>query len=294
MAVNLLGRAKADTPVIPATTGRRTPGDSTANRKAPNRKHVAWHRRPALLRAIAPLALLAAWQIASGTGLLSEEILPAPSVIVEAGVEVWRSGALGDALLVSGQRAALGFLLGAVLGVGLGVLAALSKFGEYAVDPPLQMLRTVPLFGLIPLFIIWFGIDEAPKVYLIALGVLFPLYLNTFAAIRQLDPKLIEVGEVLGLSRGERLTNLVIPGALPQILVGMRQSLGIAWLTLIVAEQVNAGAGLGYIVNNAREFLRTDIVIFGLLVYGLLGLITDSIVRRIEVWALRWRPEALR
>ena len=169
MAVNLLGRAKADTPVIPATTGRRTPGDSTANRKAPNRKHVAWHRRPALLRAIAPLALLAAWQIASGTGLLSEEILPAPSVIVEAGVEVWRSGALGDALLVSGQRAALGFLLGAVLGVGLGVLAALSKFGEYAVDPPLQMLRTVPLFGLIPLFIIWFGIDEAPKVYLIAL-----------------------------------------------------------------------------------------------------------------------------
>ena len=184
----------------------------------------------------------------------------------------------------------LGFVLGATAGIGFGILAGLSKIGEYAVDPPLQMLRTIPLFGLIPLFIIWFGIGEEPKVYLIALGVAFPLYLNTFAAIRQLDPKLVELGEVLGLSRAERLRHLVIPGALPQILVGMRQSLGIAWLSLIVAEQINASAGLGYIINNAREFLRTDIVIFGLLVYGLLGLVTDAIVRWLERWALRWQP----
>ena len=239
---------------------------------------------------MAPVVLLVCWQLASQTGLLSARILPAPSVIGQAGLSVLQSGQLGDALLVSGQRALIGFALGAALGIGLGVLAGLSRIGEYTVDPPLQMLRTIPLFGLIPLFIIWFGIGEEPKVYLIALGVAFPLYLNTFAGIRQLDPKLVELGEVLGLGRAERLRQLVIPGALPQILVGMRQSLGIAWLSLIVAEQINAGAGLGYIVNNAREFLRTDIVIFGLLVYGALGLVTDAIVRWFEKRALRWQP----
>ncbi|MEH3131831.1 MAG: ABC transporter permease [Mycolicibacterium neoaurum] len=260
----------------------------------PHARHsLPWWRRPGVLRSLAPITLLVLWQLASQSGLLSAKILPAPSAVLEAGVSVIESGALADALLVSGQRALLGFVLGATAGIGFGILAGLSKIGEYAVDPPLQMLRTIPLFGLIPLFIIWFGIGEEPKVYLIALGVAFPLYLNTFAAIRQLDPKLVELGEVLGLSRGERLRHLVIPGALPQILVGMRQSLGIAWLSLIVAEQINASAGLGYIINNAREFLRTDIVIFGLLVYGLLGLVTDSIVRWLERWALRWRPGAV-
>jgi len=252
-----------------------------------------WYRRPGFLRSIAPVVLLVVWQLASQTGLLSAKILPAPSVVFEAGLSVFESGQLVDALLVSGQRALIGFSVGAALGIGFGVLAGLSRIGEYTVDPPLQMLRTIPLFGLIPLFIIWFGIGEEPKVYLIALGVAFPLYLNTFAAIRHLDPKLVELGDVLGLSRGERMRYLVIPGALPQILVGMRQSLGIAWLSLIVAEQINASAGLGFIVNNAREFLRTDIVIFGLLVYGVLGLVTDSIVRWLEKWALRWQPGAV-
>jgi sulfonate transport system permease protein len=251
-------------------------------------------RRPGFLRALVPLALLVAWQVGSLSGLLSERTLPAPSVVFSAGLEVTRSGALLDAVLVSGQRVLLGFALGAAVGVGLGIVAGFGRLGEYLVDPPMQMLRTVPLFGLIPLFVIWFGIGEEPKVYLIALGVAVPLYLNTYAGIRQLDPKLLELGAVLRLSRTERLRYLVVPGALPQILVGLRQSLGLAWLSLIVAEQINASRGLGYIVNNAREFLRTDIVIFGLLVYALLGLLTDSIVRRFEQHALRWRPAAAR
>ncbi|MGW0246300.1 ABC transporter permease [Nocardia goodfellowii] len=243
---------------------------------------------PWLLRSLTPLALLLAWQAGSATGALSERILPAPSVILDAGLEVWRSGELGDALAVSGQRVLLGFALGASVAVVLAVLAASSRIGEYLVDPPMQMLRTVPLFGLIPLFIIWFGIDEQPKLFLIALGVAFPLYLNTYAGIRQLDPKLGELAQVLGLTPWEKLRDIVFPGALPQVLVGLRQSLGIAWLSLIVAEQINASAGLGFIVNNAREFLRTDIVIFGLLVYGVLGLITDALVRGVERRALRW------
>jgi sulfonate transport system permease protein len=256
------------------------------------RRSAPFYRRSGFLRALVPVGLLVAWQLISQSGLISERKLPAPSVVFQAGIEVYRSGALGDALFVSGQRAVFGFVIGAVLGVGLGIIAGTSRLGEYSVDPPLQMLRTIPLFGLIPLFIIWFGIGEEPKVYLIALGVLFPLYLNTYAGVKHLDPKLLELGYALRLGRIERLTTLVIPGALPQILVGVRQSLGIAWLSLVVAEQINASAGLGFIVNNAREFLRTDIVIFGLLLYSLLGLITDSIVRVAERRALRWQPKA--
>ncbi|GGK51862.1 ABC transporter permease [Nocardia camponoti] len=253
-------------------------------------RRVAFYRRAGFLRALAPLALLLIWQVGSSSGWISAKKLPAPSAVFDAGVQTFESGQLIDALLVSGQRALYGFALGAVLALALGILAGLSKIGEYAVDPPLQMLRTIPLFGLIPVFIIWFGIGEEPKVYLIALGVFFPLYLNTFAGIRQLDPKLIELGDALGLTFLERLRLLVLPGALPQILVGARQSLGIAWLSLIVAEQINASAGLGFVINNAREFLRTDIVVFGLVIYSLLGLGTDAIVRLLERRALRWQP----
>lgn len=252
------------------------------------RRTSQFWRSPWLLRSLTPLALLLAWQAGSQTGVLSEDILPAPSVILDAGLEVWRGGEFGDAVTVSGQRVLLGFALGATVAVLLAVLAASSRIGEYVVDPPMQMLRTVPLFGLIPVFIIWFGIDEQPKIFLIALGVAFPLYLNTYAGIRQLDPKLAELSQVLGLTAWERLRDIVFPGALPSVLVGLRQSLGIAWLSLIVAEQINASAGLGFIVNNAREFLRIDIVIFGLLVYGTLGLLTDALVRAIEHRALRW------
>ncbi|QNG19300.1 ABC transporter permease [Rhodococcus triatomae] len=278
------------------TTGQNPADTATEPVEAPTATttSTAFYRRPGFLRSLAPVVLLLAWQFGSQSGLLSERVLPAPSVILAAGVEVFQSGALMDALAVSTQRVLIGFALGAALGVGFGIAAGVSRLGEYIVDPPLQMLRTIPLFGLIPLFIIWFGIGEQPKVYLIALGVAFPLYLNTFAGIRRLDPKLLELASVLQLSRTERLRNLILPGALPQILVGLRQSLGIAWLSLIVAEQINASEGLGFIVNNAREFLRTDIVIFGLLVYGLLGLITDSIVRSFELRALRWQPTVVR
>ncbi|WP_280348925.1 ABC transporter permease [Nocardia neocaledoniensis] len=248
------------------------------------------YRRTGFLRAISPILLLIVWQVGSTSGWIPAKKLPAPSAVLDAGLETYRSGQLGEALLISGQRALYGFVLGAVLALALGVLAGLSRIGEYAVDPPLQMIRTIPLFGLIPLFIIWFGIGEEPKIYLVALGVFFPLYLNTYSGIRQLDPKLLELSDALHLGLAERLRLLILPGALPQILVGARQSLGIAWLSLIVAEQINASAGLGFVVNNAREFLRTDIVVFGLVIYSLLGLLTDSIVRVLERRALRWRP----
>lgn len=241
------------------------------------------------IRALSPLAILALWQLASSTGLLAERTLASPLALAGTAHELIANGQLADAIGVSLRRALTGLALGTVAGVVLGTVAGLSKLGDAVVDPPMQMVRTLPLFGLVPLFILWFGIGETPKVLLIALGVVIPLYLNIVAALRSIDPELLEVAATLRLSRWERARHIVIPGALPGALVGFRQSLGIAWLALIVAEQVNAGAGLGFMVNNARDVLRTDIIVVGLLCYAALGLITDAIVRALERRALRWR-----
>jgi sulfonate transport system permease protein len=244
-------------------------------------------------RLLSPLALLLLWQLASGTGLLPERLLAAPAKLATTAFDLLENGALTGAIGVSLQRAAAGFLIGAVVGVGLALIAGLSRIGERTVDPPMQMLRALPLFGLIPLFILWFGIGETPKVALVAFGVAFPLYLNTFSGIRSVDAELAEVGQALRLGRFALIRHVVLPGALPQALVGLRQSLGVAWLALIVAEQINAGAGLGFMINDAREFLRTDIVVLGLLVYAVLGLATDAIVRLMERRALAWRRDYL-
>lgn len=246
-------------------------------------------RPPDLRRWISPLALLVLWQSASSTGLLPPDKLSSPWTVVQAGIESARSGELGDAFAVSIVRAGLGFVLGAGVALVLGVVAGLSRWGGVLIDPPVQMLRTLPFLGLIPLFILWFGIGEEPKVLLVALGVLFPLYLNIYSGIRNVDDQLVEAATVLGFTRWERLVHVVLPAAVPQTLVGLRQSLGVAWLALIVGETVNADAGLGYIINNAREFLRTDVVVMGLIVYAVLGLITDALVRLLERRALRWR-----
>jgi len=240
-------------------------------------------------RWLSPVALVVLWQLASTTGLLPEKTLESPLGILSTAWDLTREGQLPQALLVSLRRAAVGFVIGAAVALIAGTFAGLNRAGNAVIDPPMQMLRTVPLFGLIPLFILWFGIGETPKVLLVALGVVIPLYLNLIGALKGIDPELYEVADSLRLSRWQRLRHVVAPGALPGTLVGLRQSLGVAWLALIVAEQVNANAGLGYMINNARDFLRTDIVVVGLLAYAVLGLLTDAIVRALEAHALRWR-----
>lgn len=243
----------------------------------------------ALIRLASPLVLLGLWQLGSALRLIPQDVLPAPSLIAEAGIELIGNGQLADALAVSGVRVAEGLLLGGVAGVALGTAVGLSRWVEATIDPSMQMLRALPHLGLIPLFILWFGIGELPKVLLVALGVSFPLYLNTFSAIRQVDPKLFETARVLGFSFWQRFTRVIVPSAAPQVLVGLRQSLAIAWLTLIVAEQINADRGIGFLINNARDFLRIDVIIFGLIVYALLGIGTDAVVRLLERRALRYR-----
>ncbi|MFD9738510.1 ABC transporter permease [Umezawaea sp. NPDC059074] len=260
--------------------------DGFAARSTPRARK---RRLPDLRRWLSPLALLVLWQVASSTGVLPPDKLASPLTVFNSAVELTADGQLGSAFVVSMGRVAGGFAIGAFIGVALGLLSGLSRWGERVFDPPVQMLRTLPHLGLIPLFILWFGIGEQPKLALVAAGVAFPLYLNLHAGIRQTDPGLLEASRVLGYTGVERVLHVVLPSALPQTLVGLRISLGAAWLSLIVAEQVNAEAGIGYLINNAREFLRTDVVVVGLLVYALLGLATDGLVRALERRLLRWQ-----
>jgi sulfonate transport system permease protein len=269
----------------PADTSRGQDGATPARRRRANR---------GLLRLISPVAVLVCWQLESNLGLISAQKLPPPSEIWSTAVNLVTTnspayGTLQGAMLVSLERVAIGFGLGAAAAVSLAVLAGLSRTGENAVDPLMQMLRTVPLFGLIPVFIVWFGIGELPKILLIALAAAFPLYLNTFSGIRNVDAKLAELGQALHLRRGELLRQIVLPGALPQVLVGLRQSLGFSWLALVVAEQINANAGLGFMITQATQFLRNDVIFVALLVYCILGLLTDALVRLLERRALSWR-----
>ncbi|MGW1893712.1 ABC transporter permease [Streptomyces sp. NPDC002004] len=243
-----------------------------------------------LRRTTGPVLLLIVWQILSATGVLATSVLASPGTIARVGGHLIADGSLPSAMGVSLQRVAGGLLLGTVVGTTLALLAGLFRIGEDLVDTTVQMLRTVPFVGLIPLFIIWFGIGEAPKIAIITLGVSFPLYLNVYAGIRGVDAQLIEAGESLGLSRWGLVRHVVLPGALPGAMTGLRYSLGIAWLALVFAEQVNADAGIGFLMVQARDFLRTDVIVVCLIVYAFLGLIADFVVRTLERLLLQWRP----
>jgi sulfonate transport system permease protein len=242
------------------------------------------------LRALSPLLLMVLWQIASSTGVLSSRTLAAPSQVIGSLGSLIASGELQHHLLISVGRAAKGLALAVLLGGSLALIAGLSKTGEYIVDAPVQMFRTLPVVALVPLFIIWFGIGELPKVALVTVAATFPIYLALYSGIRGVDPKLIELARVIGLSRGALIRNVILPGALPMALVGLRYSLGISLVILVVAEQVNATSGIGYLISDARDFMRTDVIVVGLLVYALLGLTVDVLVRWLERRLLAWRP----
>ncbi len=243
-----------------------------------------------LARYLSPLVLIVLWQIACSTGLLSTRLVASPAQIVGTGWGLVLDGTLPTNLGVSLVRAATGLSLALLAGTSLALISGLSRIGENIVDAPLQILRTLPVLALVPLFILWFGIGETPKILLVALGSTFPIYLNLYKGIRTIDPKLIEMTRTLRLSRTQTIRNVILPGALPDLLVGIRFAVGISWLMLVVAEQVNADSGIGHMMMDAQDFLRTDIIFVGLAIYGFLGLISDQFVRLLERYALVWRP----
>ena len=239
---------------------------------------------------IVPLVLVVLWQASAQWGWLSNRILPAPLDVAKSAVALARSGELWTHVAVSTWRAAVGFVIGGSLGLALGLLTGTFRTAETLLDTTLQMVRNIPVLALIPLVILWFGIDESAKLFLVSLGVFFPIYLNTYHGIRAVDPALVEMARSYGLSRAQLYREVILPGALPQILVGVRFSLGLMWVTLIVAETVSAQAGIGYMTMNAREFLQTDVVVLGILLYALLGKLADWLSRGLERYWLRWHP----
>lgn len=241
-------------------------------------------------RWISPIAIVLLWQVASNAGWLDPRTLAPPSDVIAAGRELLATGELQHHLWVSLGRVVKGLTLGVAAGTALALFAGLSRRGEDLIDPPVQMIRTVPVLALTPLFILWFGIGESTKVLMIALGTTFPVYLNTFAGIRGIDARLIDAARTLGLGRTAIIRQVILPGALPGFLTGLRYSAGIAWLVLVVSEQINTTAGIGYLVTEARGAFRTDVIVLCLVIYGLLGLLTDLAVRSIERRALAWRP----
>ncbi|MET0319842.1 MAG: aliphatic sulfonate ABC transporter permease SsuC [Duganella sp.] len=239
---------------------------------------------------ILPVLLIAGWQVASQAGWLSSRILPEPWAVAKAFWALTVSGELWLHLRTSLWRAASGFAIGAGLGLLLGLLTGSFRRAETLLDTTLQMVRNIPALALIPLVILWFGIDETAKLFLLAVGVFFPVYLNTFHGIRSADQGLIEMARSYGLSGWPLYRDVILPAALPSILVGVRFSLGLVWVLLIVAETISAQAGIGYMTMNAREFLQTDVVLVGILLYALLGKAADLASRGMEKRLLRWNP----
>jgi sulfonate transport system permease protein len=239
---------------------------------------------------VVPIALLLIWELAARAGWIRVRVLPAPSSILVALSTTIRDGTLISNVAISTQRALGGLAIGGSLGLLLGVATGAFRTAETLFDSTLQMLRNVPHLAIIPMVILWFGIGEEAKIFLVAVGVLFPVYLNTFHGIRTVDEGLIEMARVYGLRPMPLFWRVIFPSALPSILVGLRYALGIMWLTLIVAETISASSGVGYMTMNAREFMQTDVVVLGIIIYALLGKLADVLTRRLERVALAWHP----
>jgi sulfonate transport system permease protein len=266
------GTAQAAATPLPAAATRRSFAVSSA---------LPW---------LVPLALLGLWQASASFGSLSNDVAPAPLDVLKAGWGLLLSGDLLHHAAISTFRALAGLVIGGAIGFLLGLANGLSKLSEGLTDSTLQMARNVPHLALIPLVILWFGIDETAKLFLVALGVFFPIYINTFHGVRTVDPQLVEMGRTYGLDRWGLFQDVIFPSALPSIFVGLRFALGIMWLTLIVAETIAAQSGIGFMAMQAREFMQLDVVVLAILIYALLGKLADIVTRRLERWTLVWHP----
>ena len=267
-----------------------TSGDIPLTRPGLVRKRRSPVRIPRLVRRVAgPVLMLAIWQAVCSAGVFTSVEVASPVAVLDAARELWAQDVLQSNMLVSLQRVAEGLVLGVAAGTALATVCGLFWIGEDLLDPVLQAARAVPILGLVPLVIIWFGVGELPKVFLISLGCLFPVYINTYAAIRGVDVKLVEAGQTFGLNRLGLIRRVILPGALPGFLVGLRYALVASWLVDVVAEEINAQSGLGYLINQAQTTDRTDIMFLCLAIYAVLGLLADVIVRLLERSLLAWR-----
>jgi sulfonate transport system permease protein len=239
---------------------------------------------------ILPVVIIVAWQASASLGWTADTVMPSPTAVGAAAWRLTLSGELPQNLVVSALRALAGLVVGGGVGLALGLLNGLSRLSFSVTDTSVQMVRNVPHLALIPLVIVWFGIDEGAKLFIVALGVFFPIYLNTLHGVRSIDPQLIEMAGSYGFRGWPLFQRVIWPGALPSILVGLRFALGVMWLTLIFAETIAAQSGIGYMAMQAREFMQTDVIVLSILLYAFLGKGADSLVKVLERWQLAWRP----
>jgi sulfonate transport system permease protein len=244
-----------------------------------NNKIIPW---------LIPILVVLIWQLLVESGWLSSRILPTPTAVVRAAIQLASTGELWQSLGISAFRALMGFVIGGAIGFAIGLINGIFPVAETFLDTSVQMLRTIPHLAMIPLVILWFGIGETAKIFLVSLGVLFPIYINTYQGFRTVDPGLIEMGKIYRLSFWQLVWQIMLPSALPSILIGVRYALGLMWLTLIVAETIAADSGIGYLAMNAREFMQTDIIVFSILMYAGLGKLADTFARWLETKLLSW------
>jgi sulfonate transport system permease protein len=272
-----------------ATTAPAPPAAVEEEHQVRRRRRLSPGRPLPAARLLGPALVLVLWAAASAAGQLDPGAIPAPWTVVETGARLWTEGTLPDDILTSLQRAGSGFAIGLTAGIVLALFSGLSRTGEALIDGSVQLNRAVPTLGLIPLFILWLGIGETFKIAIIAIVVYVPIYLNTHSALSGIDHRFVELAEVQGLSRPAFVRQVVVPGALPGFFVGLRLGVTGSWLGLVVLEQINATSGLGYMMFQAQNYGQTDVILVGLVVYGVFGLVSDTLVRLIERRVLSWR-----
>lgn len=238
---------------------------------------------------LGPAIVLGLWWLVSASGWVSEQNLPSIPDVFSVGVDLARNGELWSALWASSRRVVIGLSLGISSGLLIAIVAGWSRLGEAMLDSTMQIIKAVPSFALTPLFIVWLGVDEAPKLLLIVLSTSVPVYMNVYGGIRNVDLRLVEAARTLGLGRRGIVRNVIAPSVVPEFLVGLRVSLANAWLALVFAEQINASSGLGMLMSDARAWLRTDIMMFVVVLYAIFGLLSYSFVRFLERRLLQWR-----
>ncbi|MDR5735749.1 ABC transporter permease subunit [Caballeronia sp. LZ025] len=254
----------------------------------PPRTGVSKHVLYRWLSWTVPAIVALLWEAAARLGLIAPQVLPAPSSVFATAANMTQNGELFIHLGVSLLRAAGGFAIGGSIGLALGVLVGFSPFAQALLDRPIQMIRAVPFLAMLPLVIVWFGVGEVAKIFLVALAVLFPIYINTMLGIRQIDPKLMELARVIGMSRAGVVRRIVIPGAMPSILTGVRYALAHAWLALVIAETLATTRGIGFLAMDAREFLNTNVILLTIIIYAIIGVVADALVRMLESRLLSW------
>ncbi|MBB5423179.1 ABC transporter permease subunit [Paraburkholderia sp. CNPSo 3155] len=235
-----------------------------------------------------PALVVVLWEAAARLGLITPQVLPAPSSVLGTAIDLAHNGELFVHLGVSLLRAAAGFVIGGTIGLALGILVGFSPFARALFDRSIQMVRAIPFLAMLPLVIVWFGVGEVAKIFLVALAVLFPIYINTMLGIRQIDPKLTELAKVIGLDWTAIVRRIILPGAMPSILTGVRYALAHAWLALVIAETLATTKGIGFLAMDAREFLQTNVILLTMIIYAIIGVIADALVRSLEARFLSW------